>query len=319
MAAVWPERLGLRVSVNAFVEVLGNIGPNRMISLVNEGTVGAFYVLVGPDEGRPAAPANRIAWFDTDELSAQFVPRYGWWVATADQESDVREIQRIDASLNPAGWVLNIEKVLQSAPLEVLLSGVKALGKPMVASLAGTSASHTQYDFRVLDKHGVTCDWQAYFDSGEGQSPAYSVAELYQSSFVISGWEYRHRLGSSYGWGKVREVQNEWKAWYDSYKRPPIKDGWFYVDPREWGYTVESRTLYRDSKSVGLLMGRAAYSRIAVTLDVTRGAQDKHSLTEWEAIAASARVPGAKKRPVSVYLCEIARDDVLRAIAAGAG
>ena len=53
-----------------------------------------------------------------------------------------------------------------------------------------------------------------------------------------------------------------------------------------------------------------------VTLDVTRGANDKHTPAEWTAIAASARMPGLARRPVSVYLAEVASDEMLRAVAA---
>src|SRR3970282_1073291 len=99
---------------------------------------------------------------------------------------------------------------------------------------------------------------------------------------------------------------------YSSYKFPSLSEHEFVVAPREWGWTVTGRKF---AYANGQLLGRAPYSQIAVTLDLTRGAQEAHSLAEWEAIAASARVAGARKRPVSAYLGEIATDDVLRATA----
>ena len=303
------------MSVRCFIEQLGSVGPHRMVSLVAEGTVSEFFVLVGPDEGRPAAAANRIAWNDVDQLSAAYVPRWAWWVATADQASDVREIQRIDAEQKPAGWVLNIEKVLEGASLTTLISGVRAIGRPIIASLAGESASHGPYDYRTLERAGVQVDWQSYFDSGEGPTPAAAVAELYHSSFVIPGWEYRSRIGKTYGWGQVTSCVLS-TGWYDSYKSPGNLAVGFGVAVRAgWGWTVTRRT-FRGLD--GVLLGRAPYSKIAVTLDVTRGAQEARSLASWEAIAASARIAGARKRPVSCYLGEIAEDEVLRAIAKGA-
>jgi hypothetical protein len=301
------------VSINAFVEQLGSVGPHRMANLVAEGLVSTYYVLVGPEQGRPAATANQAAWGAAD------VPQYGWWVATADQAADAMEIAELDAKLNPAGWLLNVEKALEGADLTTLVAGVAALGKPIVASLGGfQTASHANLDWRTLDRYQVVCDYQAYFDSGEGPTPAVAVQELYQSTFVVPGWTYRHRLGSQYGWGKVTRVEAAQKATYDSYKRPGLEDGWFSVAPREWGYSVLSRSLFRNGKDVGMLMGRAPYAKIAVTLDVTRTAQAR-APQEWTPIAASARVPGAARRPISVYLLENATDEVVRAIVAGAG
>lgn len=307
------------MSVRCFVEQLGSVGPERMLRLVNEGTVSAYYVLVGPEEGRPAAIANQNSWFDVDALSAMHVPRFGWWVATADQVADVIDISELDRKLDPDGWLLNVEKALEGANLTTLIAGVHLLGKPIVASLGGfQTASHANLDWRTFDRYQVTCDYQAYFDSGEGVIPAVAVQELYQSSFVIPGWEYRHRLGTNYGWGKVARVEAGQKAVYDSYKRPGSDDGWFSIAPRDWGYSVVSRSLFRNGKDVGMVMGRAPYNKIAVTLDVTRTAQAR-APQEWPPIAASARVPGASRRPISVYLLDNCSDEVLRAIAAGAG
>lgn len=307
------------MSVRAFVEQLGSVGPHRMLDLYKDGTVSAYDVLVGPDAGRQAAAENRTHWHDVDQLSATFVPRWAWYVCTTDQAADVARIQDLDFELNPVGWRLNIEKWLEGAPLMQLISGVAALNKPINASLGGfQTASHANLDWRTLDRYGVTCDYQAYFDSGEGVVPAVAVQELYQSSFVIPGWEYRHRLGTQYGWGKVKRVEAGQKAIYDSYKRVGGDDGWFSIAPRDWGYSVVSHSLFRDGKNVGLIMGRAAYNRIAVTLDVTRTAQAR-AAQEWTPIAASARVTGASRRPVSVYLLDNCSDEVVRAIAAGAG
>ena len=306
------------VSVTAFVEQLNSVGPHRMLDLYKDGSVSAYYVLLGPST-KPNVLTNRNQWHDVDMLSALYVPRWAWYVCTTDQAADVADIQELDFQFKPAGWVLNIEKWLEGAKLETLLSGVAGLGKPIVASLGGSqSASHIWLDYRALDKYAATCNWQAYFDSGEGVTPSQAVQELYQSTFVLAGWEYRHRLGQVYGWGKVTRVEAGQKASYDSYKRPGSADGWFSVAAREWGYTVVSRSLFRNGKDVGLMMGRAQYNRIAVTLDVTRTAQAR-APQEWTPIAASARVPGASRRPCSVYLLDNASDEVVRAIAAGAG
>jgi hypothetical protein len=143
------------------------------------------------------------------------------------------------------------------------------------------------------------------------------VQELYASTFVIPGWEYRHRLGGSYGWGRVGRIEAEQRALFDSYKLPGHENAYFAVSHREWGSTVVSRVLFRDEQEVGLLMGRAAYPKIRVALDVTRTAQARPP-EEWTPIAASARVPGAGKRGVSVYLLDNCSDEVSRAIAAGA-
>jgi hypothetical protein len=134
---------------------------------------------------------------------------------------------------------------------------------------------------------------------------------------VIDGWEYRALWGTSYTWGKVERFENAQAIW-NSYKRVGSKDGVFATKPRVWGREVgDDRNIYRNAVKVGTLMGRVQYKNIEVTLDVTRGANDKHTIPEWEAIAASARVPGARKRPVRVYLAENGTDDVICAIARG--
>ena len=293
--------------IRGFVEWIGNVGPTRMDALVREGVVESYYVMLGPD--REAGVYNVAHWKDCT------APKWGWFVNTADQEKDVAGISWLDAQVHPVGWCLNIEKVLEGANLKTLIEGVAALGKPIVASLAAITASHVEFDYRTLDKHGVVVDWQAYFDSGEGSTPQIATEELYSSSFVVPGREYRHRLGAAYGWGKVTRIEQGQRATFDSYKSPA--DCHFNVTAREWGHTVVSRNLYRDGKNVGMLMGKAAYPRIRMTLDVTRTAQARPA-AEWTPIAASAKAPGASKRPISVYLAEHASDAVMRAIAAGA-
>jgi hypothetical protein len=305
------------VSVTAFVEQLNSVGPHRMLDLYKAGTVGGYYVLLGPS-GKPGAAANRNQWHDVDQLSAVHVPRWAWYVCTQDQAKDVAEIEDLDFEFKPTGWVLNIEKWLEGVKLDTLIPKVSLLGKPIVASLGGSqSASHIWLDYRTMDNYKVTCNWQAYFDSGEGVTPARAVQELYQSTFIIAGWEYRARFGDKFGWGKVSRVEAAQKAVFDSYKYPTKDDGWFSVAARDWGYTVVSRSLFRNGHA-GLVYGRAAYNRIAVTLDVTRTAQAR-APEEWAPIAASARVPGAARRPVSIYLLDNCSDEVARAIAAGAG
>jgi len=302
------------MSVRCFVEQLGSIGPHRMTALSAEGTVSDWFILVGPD--RPAGHANCDVWNNYTGVGNL----WAWYVCTPDQAVDVEHIRVLDALLNPAAWVLNIEgEWTKGASLKTLVSGVRALGSPIIASLAGSSASHAPYDYRTLDRAGVEIDWQAYIDSGEGPTPAEAVAELYRSSFVIPGWEYRHRWGGKYGWGIVSGVAVG-AAFYDSYLIPGRPNAEVFIAAREeWGYTVApGRRLWAGDTAVGLLLGRARYSKIAVTLDVTRSAQAQRDLAGWEALAASARVPGASKRPISVYLGEVCPDDVLRSIARGA-
>src|SRR5262245_48779478 len=142
--------------IRGFVEVVGNVGATRLKELVDEGTVESYYVMVGPD--RDAGIANILVWKSIP------VPKWGWYVCTADQEADVADIAQLDQQLEPVGWCLNIEKVLEGAKLDTLIAGVSALGKPMVASLAGITSSHVEFDYRTLDRFGVAVDWQAYFD-----------------------------------------------------------------------------------------------------------------------------------------------------------
>jgi hypothetical protein len=298
------------MSVSVFSEHLGNWGPHRARDLYNEGTINAVYVKVWPLDD--AARANTLAWGEWRRIYPG--PLWAWMVCSADQPEDVFQLEALEPALKPDGWVLNIEKALEGADLRTIVKGAKATGKPVRASLAGINASHVEYHYRALDLADVEVDWQAYSDSGEGPDPATAVRELYLSSFVLSGWEYRSRIGTTYGWGKVTRTTMS-TGFYDAYKFPGPSEYEFGVAPREWGWTVTRRKFWGVP---GRLLGRARYSKIRVTLDVTRGAGEKHTPAEWTAIAASARMPRLARRPVSVYLAEVASDEVLRAIAAGA-
>jgi hypothetical protein len=306
------------MSVAVFSEHLGNWGPHRARDLYNEGTIDAVYAKVWPLDA--AAKANVAAWAEWRTIYPG--PLWGWMVCSADQIADAVELVTLNAELLPDGWLLNIEKPLEGAELRTIIRAAEATGKPVRASLAGIDASHVEYDYRALDRAGIEIDWQAYADSGEGPDPATAVRELYECSFVVPGWEYRSRIGMTYGWGKVTKVSAANlprlpTAYYDAYKFSGPSEYEFEVALREggWGWTVTDRKFrFVNSR----LLGRARYSKIRVTLDVTRGANDKHTPAEWTAIAASARMPGLAKRPVSVYLAEVASDEVLRAIAAGA-
>ncbi|MBA2742510.1 MAG: hypothetical protein H0U46_10915 [Actinobacteria bacterium] len=314
------------MSVSLFVQSLADFGPDRAgdldarIRAAGHGGIDAVYVLAWPDydpaTAQHLAPQdNRDRWDDWGSRSG--LPLWAWIVCSPDQDADATAIRALDIQLRPAGWKLNIETPLQNVPLTILIEAAVATDLPVSASLAGFSASGVWYDYRGLDNADVEVDWQAYFDSGEGPNPATAVSELYAPSFVIAGWQYRHRLGKVYGWGRVNRVESRLVARYDSFKRPGEIDGSFAVSEREWGWNVVSRTLRRDGKDVGMLMGRARYNRIRVTLDVTRTAAARLP-DEWIPIAASSRIRGSAKRPVAVYLAETTSDDVIAAIAEGA-
>ena len=309
------------MAVRAYVEWLDNIGPDRMAELSAEGTVSDWYVLLGPvldNEGqpRPAVPANHAAWdYTARKVAAAGGNLWGWYVCTPNQAVDVSRIGALDARFGPAGWLLNIEKLLERVALSVLSSGVKALGKPIVASLAGANPNHNLYDHRTLDRAGVVCEWQAYLDSGEGPPPDVAVRELWQPTTVHVGMEYRSRIGMTYGWGRITRAGLS-LGFYDAYKLRGPSEYEFEIAPKEWGWTVQDRNFAFVN---GRLLGLAAYSKIRVALDVTRGALEKRDLAGWEALAARARPPGLAKPGVSVYLGEVCPDDVLRAIAKGAG
>ncbi len=307
------------MAIALFSEILAHFPAQRARVLKETIGLEAVYALVWPNytgEVDPHPQNNREA-FHAWRAEAG-VPVWAWVVCSPDQAADARAIEAINEALEPDGWLLNIEKPLQGANLSTLIGAAKKTGAPVRASLAGTSASHVHYDYRTLDRNGVAVDWQAYFDSGEGPPPADAVRELYESSFVIPGWHYRHLLNGVYGWGAVSAVA-DWQAQFDSFLQPAKTDATFVVGFREWGYAVFDRELWRSGswQPVGRLMGRAAYRRIRVTLDVTRSAQARRP-EDWTAIAASARVPRARKRDISVYLGEVASDTVLAAIAAGA-
>lgn len=297
--------------VRAYVEVLGNIGPDRMASLVERGIVSDYYVLVGPDD----YPGNRERFHECARYVRNAGGRmWGWYWCERDQADDVNRIRVLDAVLGPDGWLLNIEKPLEDVPLGVLVDGVAALKRPMVASLAG-SLPAVAYDWRTLYLRGVDVEWQAYLDSGEGPPPEVCVRELVRPSRLLVGRRYRSVVDSQLpGWGELeaptRYVSYRTKRRYTIETRrtslwPPLE--------------VADRTLYgRDWEVKGQLLGLAEYRRVRVALDTTRTAQSKRDLEGWAALAASARLPGASKRGISVYLAEVTPDDVFEAIARGA-
>ena len=302
------------MSVRVYIEQLGSIGPHRMAALNAEGLVSDWYVMVGPD--RPAGRVNRFLW----NYYAGVGNLWAWYVCTADQAKDVADIAALDSELMPAGWLLNVEKALEHADLSVLISGVKALGQPIVASLSGGNPNHNLYDHRTLDRAGVVCEWQAYLDSGEGPDPATAVRELYKVSRVGEGMEYRAQIDRAYGWGEVNGLHWLGGTDYQSFAKKATFEFVTLADGGWPALDVEYRELHRPPGTPrGELLGLAAYKNIRITLDVTRTAQAQRDLAGWEALAASARVPGASKRGVSVYLGEVCPDDVLRAIARSAG
>jgi hypothetical protein len=312
-------------TIAVFVERLAGFDPAEARALDTElaelGGGIEVYALVYPDYAAPVPnrpQENREDFFVW--RSEAGVPLWAWFNAGVDQAGDVEVMRDLDHDLKPTGWVLDVEgEWVKSAKLGTLAQGCAALGRPRRASLAAASASHVNYDYRALELAGFEIDWQCYLDSGEGPHPQVAVAELYRSNFVLPGWEYRHRLGDVYGWGKVGEV-TKGRATFDSFKRPGSSDATFAVADREWGWTVMDGKLSRNGSEVGLLMGRCEYRRIRVTFDLTRGAAEKRSLHEWTELAASARAPGAKVRPASVYCgSEAVRTDVIAAIARGAG
>jgi len=289
---------------------LSAFGADRAAALYAEGTISHVRCPLWPLE--PAAIANRAEW---SAFVSRGVPMWGWLNCSADQFGDVIAMSSLDVSLDPAGWVLDIEgEWTKGAKLDTLVAGAKALGKPVIASLAGYSASHVEYDYRALDRAGIPVEWQAYADSGEGPTPAEAVRELYESSFVIPGWEYRSRIGATYGWGQVTGAVFS-TGYYDTYKFPRWSDREFGVAPRDWGWTVTDREF---AGVTGRLLGRARYSLIRVALIVSREIEQRRTLAEWTAYAASARIPGASRRGVAVFPVENCSDELLRAIAAGA-
>ncbi|GIV04421.1 MAG: hypothetical protein KatS3mg015_3251 [Fimbriimonadales bacterium] len=149
------------------------------------------------------------------------------------------------------------------------------------------------------------------------------MRELYLTTRVLDWREYRaatwpsgRRSRTAYGWGRLR-LRNEY---YDSYNRDiDFRVPGLVQDLSGWPTLVVKDRRLEAAGWEGRLLGLARYSKISVALDVTRGAAEKHAPDEWTAIAASARVPGLRKQPVSVYLAEVCPTNVLRAIARGAG
>jgi len=322
------------VSVALFCENLSSFPADRMVRLQerlrreNLPPIEAVYALVWPDYRPPNPPVpqeNRRAWARW-RADAQ-VPLWAWLnIADGDALTQAVAIASLDKSLNPSGWMLDVEgDWSKGAPLSALANAARDTGKPRRATLAGSSASHVEYDYRALDLTGFQVSWQCYFDTGEGPPPPDGMRELYQSSFVLSGWQYRAHVGNVYGWGRVSV--SGLTARYDSFKHK--FDTFFPValrdpDPsRNWGYRVVSRDLWRRDegagKLVGLLMGRAEYKRMRCGLDMTRPVSLARPVDEWTAIAAGARVAGSRNRPIDVYLAERDNPDCDRIVAVARG
>jgi len=308
------------MSIALFSEILANFSASRARALSESIGIECVYALVWPDyeppiENHPKLNRTNFSWWR--EQSG--IPVWAWFNARSDQTSDAAKIIELDVQLKPDGWLLDIEgEWTKGAKLKTVLEAAAKTGKPCRASLAGVSASHVEYDYRELERQQFTIDWQAYFNSGEGPTPDVAIAELYQSSFVLPSWEYRYHAGGQYGYGRVRAIERDELAIFDSYLRPGLKDSLFGVLPREWGWTVDDRILWPrdpDNPPIGRLMGRFPYARTRVTLNVTR---DLPGNTTWEQVAASARIPNARKRGISVYNAENTSDEVLAAIARGA-
>lgn len=307
-----------------FTQDLGNFTANRAFHLRNRlmaelGVGLEVYALVWPDYEAPATPhpqMNRVM-FREWKLLAPGVPLWAWMNARPDQGSDVHDATRLSSELQPYGFLLDIEgKWTEGANLQQLIGGIEVLGRPMRASLAGFTPSHVEYDYRTLDAFDVEVDWQSYLDSGEGTDPATAILELYRSTMVVGGWQYRMQIGGKYGWGKIgRYVGDHMEV--DSYQHPGKINASLAVRPLPFGFEVRSGELVRPDGSKGLLMGRARYALTRATLDVTRGADQARSLFQWTQLAASARVQGAARRQLSVYMGESTNDDVLVAIARG--
>lgn len=300
--------------VRAFIEQLNSVGPHRALGLRQVGIVTDAYVYVHPRN--PAADQNFDQWESFRAISG--LPLWAWIVCSADQAADVVALAEIVRELHPDGIVLNIEKALEDADLTKIATGAAAFGLPGVASLAGANPNHHLYDHRSLDRHGIVTEWQAYSSSGEGPIPAVAVRELYTPTRVLEGAEYRAQTWGKYGWGKV------W-SWgqYSSYAKKVSYAFGVSRLPSGWPeMNVVDRSLLRHSaqhpagEKVGALLGLAAYKNIRVALNTTK--HEPYSLAEWEALAASARVPGAAKRGCSVYLLDNTPDAVLWAVAKGA-
>jgi hypothetical protein len=306
--------------ISLFCQDLRSFPPDRAKRLHLQSGIARVYALVWHDYLPPIDPIpqmNRAAFGRWRQEAG--VPLWGWFNCREDQAQDAADLMRLQNELHADGWTLDIEgSWTKGSKLTVLLGAAGMLGVPVYCSLAATTPAHVEYDYRGIDAHGFPIDWQCYFDSGEGQAPDVCVREAYQCSFVIPGWNYRAVWGKSTTWGQVGGVVGA-RADYNAFKRAGTIDGTFKVGPRAWGVEVDAdRTITRAGVKVGSLLGRAKYKNIRVTLDVTRGADGKHTPAEWAKIAASARAPGLARRPVSVYLAENASDETLAGIAAGA-
>lgn len=307
------------MSVRAYVEVLGNIGPHRMAELCREKVAGIggdqplvtdFYVRLGPGYER-----NIEAWPECASFVRAAGGRmWGWGWCEADQAATARELLEYDRALLPDGWCLNIEKPLEGAPLGVLLSNMAGTRKPLVSSIAGTAPA-VYFDWRALETYGSAVEWQCYVDSGEGQPPDVAVRELVKPSRIHFERRYRATVAGKLGWGEL--VDTETFAFYRTKGRYHIELEQSALWPP---FVVKDRQLYdrEDWTLRGALLGSVAYGNVRCALDTTRTAQQKRDLTGWVNLAASARIPGASKRGITVYLAEVTPDDVFQAIARGA-
>jgi len=186
-------------NLEAFSAERARVLDHKLKALVGVG-IEAVYALVWPNYPPEVPRPQRNREIFGDWRAASGVPLWCWLNTSADQAADVDTIHLLDEQLLPTGWLLDIEgSWVNGARLTALADGTAALGKPRRASLAGASASHVVPDYRALDNAGFEVDWQAYFDSGEGPVPQVALRELYQSSFVVEGWEYRHHIGGAYG------------------------------------------------------------------------------------------------------------------------
>lgn len=321
-----------------FVEDLGSFPAQRAKVLhedmKKEGLPGieAVYALVWPDYQAPIdnKPGKNRSTFGSWR-SAAGLPLWAWMNCREDQNADAAAVNTLDGQLQPNGWLLDIEgNWTKGAKLKTICMATEATGRPRRASLAGTTAAHVEYDYLQLEKSGFEVEWQAYMNSlgangrPEGPAPDNAVAEMYQCSFMIPGWQYRHRAGSQYGWGQfVRADEAVDLGIFNSFLRPGSEDSVFGILEAEWGYVPDDRILFpRDPHKApyGLLMGRVAYKNQRVALNVTQPPMNHHSgkMQTWAATAASARIVGAAKRGVACFLAERASDNTLMEVARGA-
>lgn len=298
--------------LSVFSVNLSSFGAHRCDLLHRAGVINRVFVYLGPQNA--SAVANKAEWAQFRAVTA--CPLWCWWVCSPDLTIDAAQIIDTCNRLRCDGILLNIEKPLEGVPLGPLLTPLEALGLPMIASLAGTSPAHTPYDYRALDRHKIPIDWQCYLDSGEGPAPDVAVKEAFTPSFVCDQHEYRHRNGARYAWGRAWP-DNLGNIIYDAYPQPGSAN--YTIDTPGLGGThlLRSRTLQptRSGANPATLYGRAPYAQIRVTLDTTRGADTTRTPAEWAALANTARIPGAARRPTSVYLAETTRSETLVALA----